>query len=156
MQNRTTTCRHLMAIIWWILKTIAIDHMISSPLQNSESTTSIILRLKFSQKSNEKEFYCRRRKNNWRYVLHGSDWMQCGQSAGPRSDHFKDNQLWGMWLSAQIEISSFVMLTFFHRMKCGAKIKESFEFETKQKTSSSLFILIIPYWDLAYIFVPCY
>ena len=114
MQNRKTTCRHSMAIIWWILKTIAIDHMISSSLQNSKSTTSIILRLKFSQESNQNEFYGeprRQRKNNRRYVLHGSDWMHCGQTAGPRGDHFKEKQLWGMGLSAQIEKYSIVMLT---------------------------------------------
>ena len=37
--------------------------------------------------------------------------MHCGQTAGPRGDHFKEKQLWGMGLSAQIEISSIVMLT---------------------------------------------
>ena len=145
MQNRKTTCRHSMAIIWWILKTIATDHMISSSLQNSKSTTSIILRLKFSQESNQNEFYGepRRRKNNRQYVLHGSDWMHCGQTAGPRGDHFKEKQLWGMGFSAQIEISSIVMLTW-------DQVENIPKFYNLSSNETSVLMSFLVYCDYSY------
>ena len=145
MQNRKTTCRHSMAIIWWILKTIATDHMISSSLQNSKSTTSIILRLKFSQESNQNEFYGepRWRKNNRRYVLHRSDWMHCGQTAGPRGDHFKEKQLWGMGLSAQIEISSIVMLTW-------DQVENIPKFYNLSSNETSVLMSFLVYCDYSY------